>query len=133
MAEVSIPKENQKRLKAKKFRNSMTFAELMAYSKIEAAQYAIDCWVKTRIMWMSAEDFVAKYTNGTVEIKENVPTSETDDEIITDVPENNTPDWTEVKLNKEDLQELLKANNIEFKKTLWNKKLLILAQENGLL
>ncbi len=133
MAEVSIPKENQKRLKAKKFRNSMTFAELMAYSKVEAAQYAIDCWVNTRIMGMSAQDFVAKHTNWTTEIEENVPSPEAEDEIVTDIPEANTSDWTEVNLSKSDLQELLKANNIEFKWNLWEAKLMILAQENGLL
>lgn len=133
MAEVNIPQENQKRLKAKKFRNSMTFAELMAYSKVEAAQYAIDCWVNTRIMWMSAQDFVAKHTNWTPEIKENVPSPKAKDEIVTDIPETNTSDWTEVNLSKSDLQELLKANNIEFKWNLWEAKLMILAQENGLL
>ena len=133
MAEVSISTENQKRMKAKKFRSSMTFAELMAYSKLEAAQYAIDCGINTRIMWMSAEDYVAKYTNWTPEIKENVPSPETEDEVVTDIPESNTSDWTEVKLSKSDLQELLKANNIKFNQNLWDKKLMILAQENGLL
>lgn len=133
MAEVNIAKENQKKLKAKKFWNSMTFAELMAYSKLEAAQYAIDCWVNTRIMGMGAEDYVAKYTNWTTEIKENVPSPKAEDEVVTDIPETNTSDWTEIKLSKEDLQELLKANNVEFKWNLWEAKLMILAQENGLL
>lgn len=133
MAEVNIPQENQKRLKAKKFRNSMTFAELMAYSKVEAAQYAIDCWVNTRIMWMSAQDFVAKYTNWTTEIEESVQTPKVEDDVETDLPENNTTDWTEVSLSKEDLQELLKANGIKYNHNLWEKKLMILAQENGLL
>lgn len=133
MAEVNIPQENQKRLKAKKFRNSVTFAELMAYSKVEAAQYAIDCWVNTRIMGMSAEDYVAKYTNWTTEIEQSVPTPEAEDKVETDVPENNTTDWTEVSLSKEDLQELLKANGIKYNHNLWEKKLMILAQENGLL
>ena len=127
MAEVSIQKENQKRLKAKKFRNSMTFAELMAYSKVEAAQYAIDCWVNTRIMWMSAQDFVAKHV---WQVKEP--------EFIEPMPEileetESVQDTWEWALTKEDLQELLKANGIKYNKNLWNKKLMILAQENGLL
>jgi hypothetical protein len=111
----------------------MTFAELMAYSKVEAAQYAIDCWVDTEIMWMSAKDFVAKHTNWAIEVEDNTPSLKVDDWIATDTSNIDTSDWAEIKLSKEDLQELLKANNIKFGRNSWEAKLMILAQENGLL
>jgi len=128
MAEVIIVKENQKRLKAKKILNFMAFAELMAYSKVEAAQYVIDCWINTRIMGMKPEDFIKSVESKRNQVKE--------EKVIIKEPkieeETEKTDW-EVELSKEDLQELLKSNNIEFKKTLWQKKLLELAQESGLL
>jgi hypothetical protein len=43
MVDVDISKDLQVKNKTKKFRSSTTFAELMAYSPVEAAQYAIDC------------------------------------------------------------------------------------------
>lgn len=43
MATVDLSQEMQKRSKSRKFWSSRTFAELMAYSKLEAAMYAVDC------------------------------------------------------------------------------------------
>ncbi len=128
MAEVNIAKETQKKLNAKKFRNSSTFAELMEYSKVEAAQYAIDCWVNTSIMWVSAEYYVKSAWILPEEKKE--PEKEA---VLKEESKEIEKDEWEVELSKEDLQELLKSNNIEFKKTMWQKRLLELAQENDLL
>lgn len=59
--------------------------------------------------------------------KENTETTEqTTEETTTETTEN-------IELSKEDLQELLKSNNIEFPGTLGQKKLLELAQKNNLL
>lgn len=129
MVDVDISKELQIKNKTKKFRSSTTFAELMAYSPVEAAQYAIDCWLKTEIMWVPAEEFVKnnwviKETEKKEEVVANI---ETEEPIIT--PENEDS----VELTKEDIQELLKANNIAFHHATGIAKLIELAKQNNLL
>lgn len=97
------------------------FAELMAHSHIDAAQYCVDCGIDTEINGVSVYEMV-KATKPTaesvIEVKEVVKVEATDEAPI---------------LTKQELQELLKNNNIKFSHLTGEVKLLQLAQENGLL
>lgn len=103
--------------------DSRRFAELITFSVTDAAQYCVDCGNDTEINGVSVYDIVGK-----VETQEKKV--ETQEEAIED---KFTEDEQKPVLTKEDLQELLKANNIEFKNTFGEKRLLELAIENGLL
>lgn len=140
MAEVEIVKVQQKQVWAKSFWDSRKFAELMAYSSMDAAQYCIDCWIETEINGMDVKDIVA-WKKKIEEVEEVEVADNTTDKVL----EENLPEYTTTltkdteideeipSLTKEDLQELLKANSIAFKNTFWQKKLLEIAQDNKLL
>lgn len=100
------------------------FAELMAHSHQDAAQYCVDCGIDTEINGISVYEMVGakKETVKTVEeVKEVIETPKV--EATDDVP----------LLTKEELQELLRNNDIKFSHLLGEAKLLQLAQENKLL
>lgn len=118
MAEVEIVKAQQQQSGAKSFWDSRKFAELMAYSAVDAAQFCIDCGIDTEINGINVNDIVAGKTQ--LEVKEDIEELSTIDE---EVP----------LLTKEDLQELLKANNIKFSHLTGEKKLLEIAKSNNLL
>lgn len=132
MGEIDIVKENQKKSGALKMRSSTTFAELMAYSTREAAQYAIDCWINTNIMGMSAEDYIKSLDTEKKETKEeNKP--ENKEEIVEETPIKVEEGENQISLGKEDYKELLKANGIKFNHNLGEQKLKELVIENNLL
>jgi hypothetical protein len=123
MAEVEIVKAQQEQSGAKSFWDSRKFAELMAYSAVDAAQFCIDCGIDTEINGINVKDIVAGKT----------PTEET---IITPTITEDIVEGTDEEvplLTKEDLQELLKANNIKFSHLTGEKKLLDIAKSNNLL
>lgn len=121
MAEVEIVKAQQEQTGAKSFWDSRKFAELMAYSAVEAAQFCIDCGIDTEINGINVKDIVA----GKTPVVEEVTT------VVQELP---TEIYEEVPLlSKEDLQELLKANNIKFSHLTGEKKLLEIAKLNNLL
>lgn len=152
MEEKNIMEDYQKKTKSPSLWDSKKFAELMDYSAVEAAKYAIDCGIDTEIMGMPVKDYVA--CNGVMDNapknlmigeeaghmtlgeghkelsadEEVVEADEvTEDVKVEEVTEENS------ELNKEQIQELLAANGVEFKFTLWTKKLLEIAKENNLL
>ena len=94
------------------------FAELMAFSHTDAAQYCVDCGNDTEINGVSVYDIVKAPKEVVVEKKEVVKAEITDEAPL---------------LTKEELQELLKSNNIKFSHLTGEAKLLQLAQENKLL
>lgn len=93
------------------------FAELMAFSHIDAAQYCVDCGIDTEINWVSVYEMV-KAPKEVVENKEVVKVEEIEEAPL---------------LTKEELQELLTSNSIKFHPASGEAKLLQLAQENKLL
>jgi len=109
----------------------MTFAELMAYSKVEAAQYLIDCWVDSKIMGMDPKEYIKMVKADKWQPVEEKEVKKEVVEKSVEIKEEETPENEE--LTKEDLHELLDANNIEYKKTLGVKRLMELATERGLL
>lgn len=96
------------------------FAELMAHSHTDAAQYCVDCGIDTEINGVSVYEMV-KATKPTKEVVEVIKTPKVEE--IEEAP----------LLTKEELQELLRNNNIKFSHLLGEVKLLQLAQENKLL
>lgn len=114
MAEVEIVKAQQEQTGAKSFWDNRRFAELMNYSHKDAAQYCIDCGIDTEINGVSVYEIV----NGSKPVEEVVEWVE----------------WEEIPtLTKEDLQELLKANEIKFHPATGLEKLMLIAQENKLI
>jgi len=132
MVEVDLNKEHQLRTKSKQIRDNRRFASLMSYDPKAAAQYAIECWIKTAIYWVPVEEFIKQDTSKPInknkieEIKE-----ETTEEVIEDEIKEENDD--EIEITKEDLQELLKANNIKYHYAAWIKKLTKLATDKWLL
>lgn len=98
------------------------FAELMAHSHIDAAQYCVDCGIDTEINGISVYEMV-KAPKEVVEVVKNKEVETVKVEETEEAP----------LLTKEELQELLKNNNIKFSHLTGEVKLLQLAQENGLL
>jgi hypothetical protein len=124
MAEVEIVKAQQEQSGAKSFWDSRKFAELMAYSAVDAAQFCIDCGIDTEINGINVKDIVAGKTPVVEEITTVIQELPVDEAIVDEeVP----------LLTKEDLQELLKANNIKFSNLTGEKKLLDIAKSNNLL
>jgi len=129
--EIDISKAQQEKIKAKSIWNNRKFASLMAYDPKAAAQFAIDCWVKTAIHWIPVEDYV-KWVEKLEEVEAPV-VEEKESETKEEVEAEEVEPKTEIEITKEDLQELLKANWIKYHHAAGIKKLTVLANENGLL
>lgn len=126
MAEINLAQAHREKTWAANLWDSRKFAELMAYSATDAAQYAVDCNINTNIHGMSAQDFVNKQ-KGIVKaevVEEIVVEPTVKEEVIGE---------QKASLSKEDLQELLKANNIKFHPATGIEKLVNIAKENNLL
>ena len=128
MVDIDLAKKHKEKTGAKKFWNSRTFSELFAYSPVEAAQYQLDCRIAdAEIFGMPSAEYIkqqeALNNPKPVEIKE-----EPKKEVVEVVEKEESTDLT-----KEDVQELLKANKIDFHHALGIKKLVELAITNKLL
>jgi len=129
MTDVNIAKAHQEATKAKAIWDNRKFAELLDYDPKAAAQYAIDCNIKTEIYGIAVEDYV-KWVRPWTEEKETV--EEVVEEISEPIEEVEETEEVE-EITKEDLQELLKANNIKYHHAAGVKKLTELANEKGLM
>lgn len=113
MTEVILAEHNQEVNKAKSLWDCGKFSSLMKYDPKAAAQYAIDCGVKTAIYGIPVEEYV----------KGKTATEEVVEDTIDD----------EIEITSDDLKELLKANDIKFHHALGYDKLMNLAKENELI
>jgi len=109
-------------------RDNRKFASLMAYDPKAAAQFAIDCWIKTEIHWVPAEEFVKTEEKEKIIL---VPSDESISETKWFVEDKT--EGTGIEIDIDDLRELLKANNIKFHPATGIKKLTVLAIDNKLL
>jgi len=141
MATVDLSQEMQKRSKSRKFWSSRTFAELMAYSKLEAAMYAVDCWVDTKIMWMPVKEFIANSQKAIAagntpkkkESKKVVKNSDPEEDEEEEVDWDEESDTTDPVISECDLKEALTSKWIAFHHKAGMKKLMELAKTSGLL
>jgi len=58
--EKQIAEETQKKIKAKRAWNSMTFSGLMKYDPLEAARFAVDCGINTEMYGVPVKEYIAK-------------------------------------------------------------------------
>lgn len=132
MAEINIMKENQKKNKSISIWDYLRFSELMRFDPKAAAQYAIDCWVKTEIYGVPVEEYV-KNPVWEDKIEDKVVKDEISEPIVEEKDEEIESEETELVISVTDLKELLKANGIKHHHALGKEKLVKLAQENGLM
>lgn len=124
MLEKNIMESYKEKTEAICTRDSKKFAELMAYSHKEAAQYCIDCGNDTEIGWVNVKDIVKWITKSVkTELAPEVQKVEGVEGEI---------EW-KAELSVEDLREILTAKEIPFKKSFWIKKLVELATDNNII
>ena len=128
MTDVNLAADHQSKTKAKSIYDNGRFVALLGYDPKAAAQYCIDCNLDTEIYGIPVKEYV-KWLPKATEDKIETPIEE---EIESETDEVEEKEET-VEITKEDLQELLKANNIKYHHAAWVKKLTELANDNNLL